>query len=70
MKEPFYKTWRAGGVEETITSNFDLDSAMRREYTRACVALVEELKLAGLLTVFPRVRSGDYTTQTMELRFP
>jgi hypothetical protein len=63
----FTKTIMAGGVEEAVSSKFDLDKALEREKNRAFVELCRELEIAGRLKIGPKIRSGDYTKRVITL---
>jgi hypothetical protein len=58
---------QAGGVEETVSSNFDIDKALEREKKRAFIYFGRELEVRGNLKIGPRIRSGDYTKQVITL---
>lgn len=62
--------FHAGGVEETVTKDFDLDKALQREYERACLRMCDDLRAAGFLKVSEREISGNYTRQFLILLFP
>ena len=62
--------FQAGGVEETINKDFDLDKALNREYARACMRMCEDLRAAGFLKVSEKEISGNYTRQYLILLLP
>jgi hypothetical protein len=61
---------QAGGVEELVSSDFNLTKALAREKLKAFVKFGLELELRGLIKSTTMARSGDYHRVMLTLTLP
>jgi hypothetical protein len=61
---------QAGGVEELVSTKFNLEKALEREKLKAFVKFGRELEALGHITSQPMARTGDYTRVLLTLTLP
>lgn len=63
-------TIQAGGVEEAISTKFNLKKCLEREKLKAFIKFGRELEELGYITSQPMARTGDYHRVLLTLTIP
>jgi hypothetical protein len=61
---------KAGGVEEAIDPDWDLEKVFERQLQKGFMKLFREMQLDGLITVSDLPQTGDYKRRKVVIEWP